>query len=175
MITPLYCCDDYKVDSDGFIISKRFNRPLRPSKNHKGYLFVSIMMKNGKQKVVTIHSAVAKSFLGDRTKEGLQVNHKDGNKENNRLDNLEWVTPEENIQHSINILGNNVGANNGNARLIRGYDKKTGELKYSFGSIIDCAKVLCNNGKFRQVQNCIWRALSGERKSYKGYVWKYAD
>ena len=174
MIAPLYCCKDYKIDSNGIIYSKRNGKPLKPSKGQNGYLFVSIM-NNRKQTTVFIHSAVAKTFLGDKTIEGLQVNHKDGNKENNCVENLEWVTPQENMQHSASVLGNYIGEKNGRSRKINGYDKRTGELLYSFNSIIDCAKALCADGKHRQVQSSIWRALSGYRKTYKNCVWKYSD
>lgn len=174
MIVPLYCCNEYKVDSSGFIISKRYNRPMKPSINPHGYYCTTIMI-NGKRKTLTIHSAIAKSFLGDKTLEGLVVNHKDGNKLNNCLDNLEWVTSKENMIHSSHILGNCIGSSSPRARAIHGYDKNTGELKYSFNSIIDCVKALCINEKERQVQNCIWRVLSGKRNSYKNCIWKYAD
>jgi hypothetical protein len=175
MVTPLYCCNDYKVDSDGFIISKRDKKPMKPSVSPHGYLTTTVMI-NGKRKTMPIHSAVAKSFLGDKTIEGMVVNHKDGNKQNNNLSNLEWVTPKDNTLHSIYTLGNGIGSSNSNARKICGIDKITGEVKYSYDSIIDCAKALCNNnGKERMVQNGIWKALTGNRKTYKGHIWKYVD
>ena len=174
MIAPLYCCNEYKVDSDGFIISKRDHKPMKSAKNQNGYSFVSIV-KEGKKINVLIHIAVAKAFLGDKINDGLQVNHKDGNKDNNCVDNLEWVTPKENMRHSVDVLGHNVGTNNGNAKSIKGYDKNTGKLLYSFGSIADCAREISPNNNYRQIQNSIWRVLSGKRKSYKGCIWEYVD
>ena len=122
-----------------------------------------------------IHLAVARSFLGDKTKLGFVVNHKDGNKLNNHLSNLEWITQKDNMIHSSYVLGHCLGSSSPRAKMIRGYDKNTGELKYAFNSIIECAKSLCTNGKERQVQNCIWRALVGERKTYKNCIWKYVN
>ena len=174
LIAPLFCCNKYKVDSNGFIISKRDNKPMKPSKNHGGYLITTLMI-DGKRKTIPIHIAVAKTFLGDKSKDGLEVNHKDGNKENNCVDNLEWITHKENMIHSAYTLCNCIGSDHHQARKIYGYNKYTGELKYVFNSIIECAKELCTNGKVRQVQNCIWRVLSGDRKSYKECIWKYAD
>lgn len=171
MIKSLYCCSDYKVDSNGFIISKRNNKPMKPSLSPNGYLTTTVMI-NGKRKTMPIHSAVAKTFLGDKTTEGLVVNHKDGNKQNNHISNLEWVTPKENTLHSIYVLGKKF---NVNARKICGRDKNTKEIKYTFNSIIECAKSMCNNGKERQVQQSIWRALSGIRKTYKGCIWEYVE
>lgn len=174
MVVPLYCCSEYKVDSNGFIISKRDGTPMKPSLSPHGYLTTTVMI-NGKRKTMPIHSAVAKSFLGDKTIEGLVVNHKDGNKQNNHISNLEWVTPKENIRHSVDILGKNVGELNTNARRICGRDKNTMEIKYAFNSIIECAKAICDNGKERRVQQSIWRALSGNRKTYKGCIWEYVE
>lgn len=174
MIAPLYCCKEYKVDSNGFIISKRDGTYMKPSKNHNGYLITTLII-DGKRKSLPIHLAVAKTFLGDKSIDGLEVNHKDGNKENNNIDNLEWVTYSDNMIHSTHVLGNCIGCDNGTAKAICGYDKISGELIYSFDSIIDCARVLCKNDKYRQVQNSIWRVLSGKRKSYKGCVWKYSN
>lgn len=174
MVAPLYCCKDYKVDSKGFIISKRDNKPMKPSLSPHGYLTTTVMI-DGKRKTMPIHSAVAKSFLGDKTIDGLIINHKDGNKQNNSLNNLEWVTPSENVLHSIYVLGNSTGSLHGNAKKIRGINKDTKEIEYLYDSIIDCAKALCDNGKERQVQKSIWRALSGNRKTYKGFIWEYVD
>lgn len=174
MIAPLYCCDEYKVDSDGFIISKRDGTRMKPSKTRRGYLATTLMI-DGKRKTMSIHNAVAKTFLGDKSLDGLVVNHKDGNKENNKVDNLEWVSRSYNTFHAAQILGKWTGRNNYRARAIRGYDKNTGELIYSFDSIVDCAKALCENNKYRHVQSCIWRALSGKRKTYKGCVWEYSN
>lgn len=67
---------------------------LKGTSQWDGYVLVAI-----KRKGYRIHRLVAREFLGEIPK-GKQVNHKDGNKKNNRLDNLEYVTPSQNIQHS---------------------------------------------------------------------------
>ena len=147
---------------------------MKPSKSSRGYLHTQIMLPDGTQKTMYIHSAVARSFLGDRTTEGLCVNHIDGNKENNRLDNLEWVTPQENSQHSVNVLGKNIGTDNPLAKAVCGFDKKTKELKYSYNCISDCARAISKPGEnYRRVLHQIWRVLNGMRKSYRGCVWEY--
>lgn len=64
------------------------------------YAYVSI-----KDHTYTVHRLVAKAFLPDTYKDGLVVNHKDGNRFNNCVDNLEWCTQAENEQHSYDVLG----------------------------------------------------------------------
>jgi len=73
-------------------------RFLKPGKNPDGYLIV-VLRKNNKSKSVTVHSLVANGFLKRHT-ECLQINHIDGVKTNNRLDNLEFVTRSENMKHA---------------------------------------------------------------------------
>lgn len=175
MIAPLWCCKDYKVDSEGYILSKIDGHRMKPSKNKRGYLITTIM-SNGNRISIPIHSAVAKSFLGDFTKNGMQINHKDGNKENNRLDNLEWVTPTQNMRHSVDVLHNYVGANHHNAKAIIGYDKSTKEVKYKFPSLADAAKHFCEDGKNYRIRcTALWRALKKMRNTYRGCIWDYIE
>ena len=77
---------------DGRILS------LNPDKN--GYLLVNISSL-GKRKTFRVHRLVLETFSPIDGYENLEVNHKDGMKTNNMLDNLEWVTHKENIQHAI--------------------------------------------------------------------------
>lgn len=174
MLKPLYCCDKYLVDSDGYIISKRDKRPMKPSINSHGYYITTVMI-DGKRKSIPIHSAVAKTFLGDRTSEGLVINHIDGNKLNNRLENLEWVTSSENARHAIYILGKKYGANNYNAKAVYGINKKTHQIEYQFPSASDCARAIAKqeNLKVRCVENNICRVIHGQRKSYKNCIWTH--
>ena len=100
MRKPLYCCPEYIVDSDGYVLSKRFGTPLKHSINIHGYAVINISI-NGKPKGLTVHNAVAHTFLENDYQEGLQVNHKDGNKLNNSANNLEWVNNQENRTHAV--------------------------------------------------------------------------
>lgn len=168
----LYCSDEYIVDSDGYVLSKRNNKPLKPSINHKGYAIINIMV-NGKRKGLAVHTAVAKTFLDDY-QDGLQVNHKDGNKLNNNLNNLEWVSGKENMRHAVDVLGKCINNNNANAKAIQGVDIN-GNVIYDYDSIAECAKYIASqtNQKYERIQNSIWRALKGYRKTYKGLKWIY--
>lgn len=90
---------DYFVDKEGKVYSKRkFNllTELKQSKTgHGGYAKVRINLKNK-----FVHRLVAIAYL-DNSEKKETVNHKDGNKLNNNIDNLEWNTRKENIQHAV--------------------------------------------------------------------------
>lgn len=62
------------------------------------------MTQDGKQKTKTVHRIIWEAFNGPLPK-GMTINHKDGNKTNNRLDNLEIMTIGDNIRHAIKVLG----------------------------------------------------------------------
>ena len=71
---------------------------LRPATSPYGYLTVVLTKPDKSRHSLTIHRLVATAFLGDGT--GLQVNHKNGVKTDNSVDNLEWCTQLENMQHA---------------------------------------------------------------------------
>jgi hypothetical protein len=74
-------------------------RILKPEISNAGYFLVSVVKERRSYKK-TIHRLIAKTFIKN-TKNDKEVNHKDGNKLNNILVNLEWISPKENIQHAI--------------------------------------------------------------------------
>lgn len=80
---------------------------IKPSIDRYGYYKISYIDRDGKKWCKTIHRIVAETWI-HRTDINLQVNHKDGNKLNNYINNLEWVTASENIIHSFsNLLNTN--------------------------------------------------------------------
>lgn len=87
--------EDYEITRDGKVINKHSGHTLIGQPNGKGYLRVSI---GGK--LMFIHRLVAEKYIPN-PEEKEQVNHKDGNKLNNNVDNLEWVTNQENRNHAI--------------------------------------------------------------------------
>lgn len=80
---------------------KKKEKILRPGVNSSGYLNVSLTI-NKKAKSMVVHRIVAAAFL-EGLDETTEANHKDGNKQNNRLDNLEVNTRPQNIQHAFRI------------------------------------------------------------------------
>ena len=88
----------FKVSNFGRIKNSETNKIKKLQDNKKGYLIVNIYFK-GKQYSPKVHRLVAKAFIPN-PKNKPEVNHKDGNKLNNKVSNLEWVTRKENIRHS---------------------------------------------------------------------------
>ena len=76
----------------------RILKPYRDIRNNR--YFAVKLSKNGRKFQREVHVLVAREFIGERLK-GHQVNHKDSNKENNSVNNLEYVKPVDNIRHSI--------------------------------------------------------------------------
>lgn len=102
--------DDYYISPDGTIYStkysKRYNhegklRLLKPRTHPSGYLYAGLFKGVGSSKQRLwrrVHRLVVESFIGPIA-DGLEVNHKDLNKHNNNVDNLEIVTRRQNIIH----------------------------------------------------------------------------
>ena len=88
----------YQVSNFGNIKSTRFNRILRKQLNHPGYYYV-MPSTNGIRKSFLVHRLVLLTF-GNKPKGVVEVNHIDGVKTNNHLENLEWCTSSENSLHS---------------------------------------------------------------------------
>ena len=93
--------DCYIIDDMGKIRNINTGNYIKINKNHNGYMRVSLMKKSGGTTSIQYHRLLMMLFKPTENMEKLQINHIDGNKENNTLDNLQWVTPQENIHHAI--------------------------------------------------------------------------
>ncbi len=91
----------YEITNDGLVISLTRNRIIEPTKKRDGYLQVKLY-KGGVSKMHYVQRLVAIAFI-DNPKNKPFINHKDGIKNNNRYDNLEWVTASENAYHSFRM------------------------------------------------------------------------
>lgn len=91
--------EKYLITCDGRVQSLQDYKYLKLSKNPNGYYKISLSL-NGNKDQVLIHRLVALHFIPNPY--GYeQVNHKDGDKANNNVSNLEWCSREQNIQHSL--------------------------------------------------------------------------
>ena len=106
---------DYYVTDDGRVWSERTQKYLSPQYDKNGYVKVQLRSIDNKSHRYSVHRLVLENFNPIDNMENLQVNHIDGNKLNNNLSNLEWVTCKENINHAVQ---NNLRAKiNGSAKL----------------------------------------------------------
>lgn len=144
---------------------------LKSSKSNLGYYKIQLY-KDGKSKMFYIHRLVALLFINNPDNK-TQVNHIDGNKANNAVDNLEWVTPKENISHAIDNglfyyapMKGKKGKSNPTSKTIHQYDLN-GNFIAEYCGISEAARILNINA------SCISLALLGKHKTCKGYVWKY--
>lgn len=101
----------YYVSDDGHVFSlgartscgNRCPRFMKLATDRYGYRTVSLTASGGKQHKVTVHRLVAIAFLGQQDSRWKVVNHKNGIRSDNRLENLEWVTQSENSKHAFAI------------------------------------------------------------------------
>jgi len=114
--------ENYEIDNLGQIWSlpkktRKGTRLIKPLLHPKtGYMYVDLC-KDGKVKKFTVHRLVALTMIPN-TENKPQVNHINGDKTDNRPENLEWCTRSENQKHSINIgLRTTVGEKNSQSKL----------------------------------------------------------
>jgi len=89
---------NYLFSDCGKVLSLRINAFLTPLRTPQGYTHV-VLSEGGKQYRLQTHRLIAEAFHG-KPIEGAVVHHKNGIRDDNRADNLEWITQSENVQHS---------------------------------------------------------------------------
>lgn len=130
----------YDVSSDGQVRNARTKRILNPSKKNQGYLYVVLSM-NSVRKSKNIHRIVAEAFLENK-KLKSDVNHINGIKTDNRLENLEWLTRKENVNHA---WSNGLCENGRESKSKEVLDLQTGVFYESL--VIACNTTLYNYGR----------------------------
>ncbi len=128
----------------------------------RGYLRTGLSI-NGKSKSYRIHVLVAEYFIGKRPNKNV-INHKDGNRLNNKSSNLEYITQSENILHSFNVLGNKPSV----IRSVYQMDLK-GKIIKKFESAAEAGRIL---GICCTHIGCV---CNGNRKSSGGFRWKFVE
>ena len=156
--------DNYEVSNYGNVRNKTTKKVLKGRITKNGYLQVSLKI-NDTNKFVNryIHRLVAQAFI-ENPENKKEVNHIDGNKQNNDLSNLEWVTNSENQKHRHSI-----GITKTSQRHIGMFDKE-GNMVKDFQSIIEAAAYFNKTSRVN-----IDNALQKKQKTAYGYIWKYLD
>jgi hypothetical protein len=91
----------YRISNTGKVVSQKSGSVLASRIDHKGYRQINLR-NDGKRANTKVHRLVAMAFVPGY-QQGLQVNHKNGNKLDNRPENLEWVTGRRNNEHAVEI------------------------------------------------------------------------
>lgn len=128
------------------------------------------LSKENKQYYPRVHGLVAEAFIPNP--EGKeQVNHIDGNKRNNCIDNLEWCTQTENIRHAIKTgLIKNKGFDNKRSKAVYQLDLN-GNILNIFGSTREAGRYLGSVNK----NSKIWLVCHGKQNTAYGYKWRYVS
>ena len=152
---------NYEVFEDGRIYSYKTKKFLKPQTQKNGYQVVNLYDNDGKMKKYLVHRIVYEAVSGSPIPLGMQVNHINEDKTDNRFfENLNLMTPKENtnwgsgIERVTKALSKQVGA------------FKNGELVMAFSSTNDAGR----NGFD---QSSVSRCCNGKRKTHNGYEWKY--
>ena len=107
--------DNYIISDEGIIKNIATDRVINPWLNNNGYRYVTLNLE-GTRKNYRVHRLVAEKFIPNPNNLP-QVNHKDGNKQNNEIDNLEWCDSSYNVQHAIKQGLILLGVNNKRSKL----------------------------------------------------------
>lgn len=156
----------FTVSESGDIFSTKTKEKIKTCVDKRGYERISVIVgsrsdNSRKHLNIKIHRMVAETFIENPN--NLQtVNHKDGNKLNNAVSNLEWLTSADNIRHA----------------------HRNGLIKYSSKSIpvigISKTKSVFFNGmteaahELKLDKTSIWASIVGKRPTARGFTWHYA-
>lgn len=158
---------NYMITNDGKIYSKSSKRFLNPSVNNAGYLIIDLhgdqydenkdhttytRKRASKRKKFRVHRLVTEYFLPERDPECLEVNHKNKDREDNRVENLEWVTSQQNLEHA-------------HCKKIRQLDEDGNVLRL-YNSLVEASKL--TGIKTKTISSGLRRG-----KKAKGYIWEY--
>jgi hypothetical protein len=152
------------------VVCQFFNKGkiLKKRLTQSGYVRVNFYHSEFGSKDMYIHRLVCMAFIGLPIDQTMQINHKNGLKDDNRLENLEWATPSQNIYHAHNngLIKKRLGKDHNASKKVRQLSLD-GEVIQEFDAINDIARLTKFDG------NYIINALKGKRETAYGFKWQY--
>ena len=154
----------YLACDEGYLINTDNGNIIYGSKKKSGYVDVCLRDEDGLPHYYLMHRIIAEAFC-EKSSQNVEVNHIDGNKANNRADNLEWVDHGENLKHAYDT-----GLRNDDVspKAVVATDVNTGE-RMVFSSIYKAARFLGIS------QGNICMCCKGSRPYAGGYIWEYQE
>ncbi len=146
---------------------------LKPQiSKRNGYVY-QMLYKNGKEKLLRVHRLVAMAFLPNPNNLP-QVNHKDGNKQNNSVDNLEWCEQSDNMKHAYKNGLQTPSENQRKAIINTNKLKQKKVCQIKDGEVINTFSGISEASRQTKISiSCISRCCNLKRKSTNGYEWRF--
>lgn len=170
----------YEISDEGEVRKRTTGLILKSGKTRNGYLAVTLREDNGGCRRAYVHRLVAETYLPNPENKS-DVNHKDGNKLNNHLDNLEWATRSENLKHAYDMglkennreIARNLCLTNEKILQYREQQKVRVQQLDEFNNLIaeytSIAEAARATGIFKE---SIAAASLGKRRTAGGFKWK---
>lgn len=157
------CKNDYLIYEDGSIYSKKSKRFLKCPIDSKGYKYLDLRNSKCKYRCPKVHRLIALAFIPNPNNLP-QINHIDGNKQNNNVNNLEWCTNLYNTKEAIRLGLKPIYEYHGK---LYQYDLNDNLLNI-FNTPSEAAKHISDKATGSDINRCI----HGKRRTAYGYIWK---
>lgn len=149
----------YSVSDEGQVRNDAGVRTLKPIQRCNGSYLKVYLYNNGIQKQMYVHRLVAEAFIPNPENKA-EVNHKDGNKQNNAVSNLEWCTSSENHLHRCNVLNKRNGS----------HPVLCIETNITYNSLTEASRA--TGVQISHLSECLTHNLY---KTVGGFHWRYAN